>query len=170
MDLFHPTPDIEVRPARVDDVHFLSTCLRAEDLAEIVAMSGETPTSALGRGFVASKPCWTILYKGEPSAMFGVVPSEDVHFAAIGRVWFLGSDRVRLWGKTFTRLTSAWLVEMAKGFDVLGCVVDARQLAHIRWLRAVGFSVIRAYREFGHLGLPALEMAVATSEINPNGE
>jgi len=169
MDLFHPTPEVEVRPSSSEDVHFLANRLRAEDLAEIVAASGETPVAALGRGFVASRPCWTVLFRGEPSAMFGIVPTEDVDFARLGRVWFLGSDRVRLWGKTFTKFTAEWLAAMGKDFDVLGCTVDLRQVAHLKWLKAVGFRPVCLHNQFGALGLPFVEMAVSTDDIHPEG-
>jgi len=169
-DLRHPADDIEVRESKGEDTVFLGERLRAEDLAEIVAATGEKPVEALGRGFLASKPCWTVTWKGEPSAMFGVVPSEDVDFARLGRVWFLGSERVRVWGKSFCRFTALWLQEMGKDFDVLGCVVDARQIAHLRWLKSVGFRVVRVHNHYGKLGLPFIEMAVPTCDINPNGE
>lgn len=166
VDLFHPAPDIEVRPSKGEDAVYLGSRLRAEDLAEIVASTGEKPVLALSRGFLASKPCWTVLYKGEPSAMFGVVPSQQVgDVARVGRVWFLGSDRVRLWGKSFCRFTAAWLVKMGQDFEVLGCVVDQRQIAHIKWLRSVGFKHIRVHDKYGKLGLPFDEMAVATCDI-----
>lgn len=97
--------------------------------------------------------------------MFGVVPSEGVEFARLGRVWFLGSTSVPLWGKSFTRLTNLWLLRMGQDFDILGCTVDARQLAHLRWLRAVGFNLVTVHRNFGYLELPFVEMAVTLEEL-----
>lgn len=166
VDLHHPSPDISVRESKGEDAVFLATRLRSEDLAEIVAATDEKPVLALSRGFLASKPCWTVLYKGEPSAMFGVVPSDNVgDVARVGRVWFLGSDRVRLWGKSFCRFTALWLEKMGKDFDVLGCVIDQRQIAHLKWLRSVGFRHIRVHQRYGKLGLPFDELAVATCNI-----
>lgn len=169
IDPFHPAPDIEIRPSKGEDAVYLGSRLRTEDLAEIVASTGEKPVMALSRGFLASKPCWTVLYRGEPSAMFGVVPSENVgDVVRVGRVWFLGSDRVRLWGKSFCRFTALWLERMGQSFDVLGCVIDQRQVAHIRWLKSVGFKHIRIHQHYGRLQLPFHEMAVPTCDINAN--
>lgn len=166
MDLYHPTQDIEVRPARGDDVKVLAPKLRFADMAEIVAASGMKPVEALGDGFVRSKPCWTVLFKGEPSAMWGVVLSENVDFARLGTVWMLGSDSISLWGKSFHRLSMLWMKELAKDFDVLHCIVDARQGDHLRWLLAIGFRPIETYEHYGPLGLPFYSMAATLEDIH----
>lgn len=163
--LLRPDPDIEVRPARGEDVAALAARLRTEDVAEIVAASGEKPVVALGRGFVESRPCWTVLYKGTPSAMWGVVESERVDFARMGTIWLLGSDDVPLWGKSLSRWSVHWIRELAKDFDVLTCTVDARQVSHLRWLQRIGFEVVRVHEQFGHLGLPFIEMGVTLEDL-----
>lgn len=166
VNLFRPSTDLEVRPAIAADVPHLALRLRHEDMAEIVAASGETPAVALGRGWLESEPCWTVLYKGEPSAMFGVCPTADVEWARFGRVWFLGSDKADLWSLSMHKFTTAWLRELCKGFDILGNVVDERQTVHLRWLKRVGFRQIRRYPQWGHHGLPFVELIITSEEIH----
>jgi len=166
MDLFHPTATIEVRPATGEDVKFLAERLRPEDVAEIVAASGLKPIIALGQGFVESEQCWVVTYKGEPCAIFGVVESPHVQWARFGRVWLLGTDKVQLWSLTFHKLTALWIRKLSEGYAILGNVVDERQTAHLRWLKRVGFKQIRRYDQYGHLGLPFVELVAFTEEIN----
>lgn len=157
-------PELIVRPSRGDDVQAMAPRLRSEDLAEIVAASGQKAVDALGAGFVASRPCMTVEYNGRPAAMFGVVPGE-VEYPKLGNVWLLGTDDIHLFSRQFLRQSRAWLVEIAKGYDLIGNVVDERNDEHVRWLRWLGFRFIKRHATFGHLGLPFLEFVIVTENI-----
>jgi hypothetical protein len=166
LDLYRPTAYIEVRPATGEDVKYLAARLRHQDVAEIVAASGLEPVIALGQGFVESEQCWTVTYRGEPCCMFGVVESPHVQWARFGRVWLLGTEKVQLWSLTFHKLTAAWLRKMSEGYTILGNVVDERQTDHLRWLKRVGFHQIARHDQYGHLGLPFVELVAFTEELN----
>lgn len=151
----HADPELTVRLATAEDVRDLAPRLRIADKAEICASTGERPVVALARGFADSTPCYTAEFRGRPAAMFGAVPMfiEDSP-ARFGAVWLLGSDDIPLFRRRFLRHSRAWLSRVEAGFDVVGNVVDARNISHIRWLRWLGFRFVRTVPKFGHLGLP----------------
>lgn len=155
-------PGLIVRPAHGDDVHSMAPRLRTEDVAEIVAFSGETALNALGRGYVNSAKCFTVEFEGRASAMFGV--AESPIMPRFGTIWLLGTNDIPLFSRQFLRQSSEWLAEIMKGYDIVGNLVDERNESHIRWLRWLEFDFIARHPVMGHLGLPFLEFVKIVPE------
>lgn len=157
-------PELIVRLSRGNDPREMAPRLRTEDIAEVVAASGQKPVDALIAGYELSKPAMTVEYRGRPAAMFGIVPSQ-LEFPRLGNVWLLGTNDINLFSREFLRQSRFWLTTITQGFDIVGNVVDERNLDHARWLKWLGFKFIARHEHFGHLGLPFLEFVIITENI-----
>ena len=148
------TPDAYVRPSVLEDVPYLASRLRAEDVAEVKAHSGLSAYDALMIGFENCSNCGTGLIKGEPILMFGagqVLPD-------VGMIWMLGTDKIAEGRVSVLRQSKGWLNELQQEFDLLFNYVDARNEVHIKWLKWLGFSFINLHPEFGVGKLPFYEI------------
>lgn len=158
MQLHEPhnaSAELIVRAATGQDVRDMAPRLRIADKAEIVACTGEPALYALGRGFANSEKCWTAEYRGRPAAMFGVVPTiSDGSTPVVGTIWLLGTDDINLFGYRFLTESKTWLARLEEGYDVVGNVVDARNLKHIKWLKWLGFKFVRTIPQHGIHRLP----------------
>lgn len=165
MDLLSPNKDIAVRESLPADVYTLAANLRDDDVQEIRDMSGLAPLAALGRGYVESTRCFTILYKGTPAGMMGVVPSEQADNPKLGSVWLLGSEQLALFGFSLVKYARAWLRELMVGYDVVGNVVSARNPAHVRFLKHIGATVVATHNEYGVGKVPVYEFVFTTEDL-----
>lgn len=159
LDEIHANAELVIRESIAADVPDLAPRLRIPDMAEIAAATGERPITALGRGFAASTPCYTALYRGKVVAMFGVVPeptNEGAEFPRVGHIWMLGSDDIPLFRKSFMRHTKPWLAVVCDGYDMVTNLVDARNTRHIAWIKRSGFTFTQLVTR-GKLNLPFLE-------------
>lgn len=136
--------------------------LRMADLAEIKAHSNTEPLVSLQHGVYFSKPCYTVVFKGQPAAIFGVVPVKSQDFGwdwpkghphPDGSVWLLGTDAVPMFGRQFLRYSKTWLDELAMRYRVLGNMVDIRNTTHVRWLKWLGFTMLDTI-DYGPQNLP----------------
>lgn len=138
--------------------------LRKADEQECWAAAHKTPIESLVGGLQSSDRCYTVLHKGEPIAMFGVVSHEPEagEFPHIGIVWMLGTDQiVDLW-QAFGRWSKVWLNEVGYGYDALMNYVDARNTRHLRWLRWLGFEIAALHEEHGPEARPFYEVVKLT--------
>ncbi len=147
--------ELIVRPATGQDVRDMAPRLRIADKAEIVASTGEPALLALGRGFASSEKCWTVEWRGRPAAMFGCVPIiEDGSRPRVGSIWLLGTDDINLFGYRFLHESQKWVEIVTKGYDLVGNIVDARNLKHIKWLKWLGFKFVRTIPDHGIYKIP----------------
>ena len=145
------------RPTKIDDVSYVSVNMRKEDAAECFAYSGTSPVESLFECYFLSKPCMTMISRhGRPMGMWGVNRVCDTS----GRVWMLGckdmldDSRDK---REFLRQSRIELKKLHKHFPVLFNYIDARNTVHLRWLKFMGFTIIRKYEKFGYEGLPFYE-------------
>ena len=117
------------------DVTIVSDYLRKADRDEIAASHGVTPLQALEQGFAKSEYCRTVVYKGQPIAMFGIVPDPDGTTSAI---WFLGTDTVDQLHYCFGRMSKKLVAEFLDIYPYLHNYVDARNTKTIGWLKWCG--------------------------------
>lgn len=135
----------------------LAPLLRADDVRECIAASGEGPLASLYGSLARSTVVRACTFDGEPAAMWGVAP---VQWAADTRpvrpvavCWLLGGEVLEEHPWTFWKLCRPGLAELAVHFPVLFNYVDARYQKCLRWARALGFEVLPA-QPFGTAGLP----------------
>ena len=147
-----------VREATWADLPILSADLRAADIAEIKAFSGNTPEGAIagalntldsgGRALVACLP------NGIPAAIFGVAPSVK---PGVGIVWMVATNQFQSLSRQFLREGREALMDLCEGYRLIFNFTDARNSVHHRWIKWMGFTIIKRHEALGHAGLPFLE-------------
>lgn len=145
-----------VRRARIDDAFKLAAHLRTEDLIEIrSAHKDRPPYKSLLDGIVLSGDhCWTIETNDlQPIAVFGVVGVGN----GVGSVWLLGSGRIKSIQREFLRHSLSWVEKMHEQYPILTNVIYAENHVHLRWLKWLGFKIIRKIDKYGNFGLPFYE-------------
>lgn len=147
---------LTVRPATVEDAHFLATRLRPADIAELEAGGGTTPLQALLQGVEWGTETLTgVTPEGTPFCMFGVGDTPD---PLVGSIWLLGTEVVRRFPLGFNRHVMRLLPRFHQRYPVLMNCVHEANAVHIEWLRFHGFSFLRRIHHPA-TGDPFLEFA-----------
>lgn len=128
--------NVVVRTTVYHDIEKMKDRLRESDKQEIWASYHHTPEEALMVGFNISSVCLTLLYKGEPVAMFGAAPIPDVD--GLGSIWLLGTDELTKVQTTFLRLSKKFIKVLLKDYKTLYNYVDERNEVSQRWLEWCG--------------------------------
>ena len=123
--------------------------MRQEDKEEIFAYSGTLPKEQMFYCFFSSKPCMTMVgRKGNIMGMYGVVPCSP----KVGRIWMLGHKSMTSDYKdvrAFLRNSPIELEKFHCNYPLLYNYVDARNKTHIKWIKWMGFSIIKKHATFG---------------------
>jgi hypothetical protein len=141
--------DLRFRKAVEKDADSLAPRLRKADLAEIAAVTGETPLDGLRRSIESSETCYAATNgKGLVLAVFGVIRDEGESDS--GFIWLLGAeDLTDGYSGLFARLSRGWIDYLHAKYDLLWCDIDARNQAHIRWLQWCGFECAGSLESHG---------------------
>lgn len=115
--------------------------LREADVEEIYATGYSDPNQALFESWNASRLRWTVIWKRNPIALFGVVP--DWRQKHRGIVWMLGTDQVEEIKVSMVRLGKVFIKRMLEEYPVLCNLVYEHNTKAIRWLKHMGFTVNR---------------------------
>jgi hypothetical protein len=138
---------VQVQPAQPGDAEELAPRLRPADLREIQAAVGKDPYTALEQGRLQSGPCFAALDpEGIVMALFGASPHP--HRPEAGTVWLLGSTSLMRNRFGFLRAAPYWLNRLHSRYRVLGNVIDARNVLHLRWLKWLGFELGERIEKF----------------------
>tara|TARA_S200000501_G_scaffold212111_1_gene199318 strand:- start:230 stop:724 length:495 start_codon:yes stop_codon:yes gene_type:complete len=145
------------RKSILSDVVELAANMRLEDKAEVLAYSGSQPKEALFYCFFNSKPCMTMVgRKGNLMGMYGVVPCSP----KVGRIWMLGHETMTDDYKDVRDFLKYSPIELQKfhcNYPLLYNYVDERNTTHIKWIKWMGFSIIKKHATFGAAGTPFYE-------------
>tara|TARA_Y100001938_G_C8091552_1_gene435379 strand:- start:3157 stop:3609 length:453 start_codon:yes stop_codon:yes gene_type:complete len=125
--------------------------LREDDRNEIEAL-GKDPFMSLKQGFKASKPCYTWMYKDEPSALFGCVPFSEQAAA----VWMLGTDNIANHKYAFMKTCVPFHKQLVRPYALTGNIIDERNKVHVRFIEHLGYQIINRVL-VGPKQLPFLE-------------
>lgn len=140
------------RKSILSDVVTVAAKMRVEDKAEVLAYSGSMPKEALFYCFFHSKPSMTMVgRKGNIMGMYGVIPDTNQS----GRIWMLGHESMTTDYKdvrAFLRNSPMELEKFHANYPVLYNYVDARNETHIKWIKWMGFSIIKKHATFGAEG------------------
>ena len=148
-----------VRRATLDDVHDIARRLRLADRQEVMAASGTIPEAALPVFIQAGREVWVagLEEDGIPEIIFGVDPIPHVEKAGV--IWLLSSDRIYQYPVEFVKRTQELLDEFHQRYELLTNFIDERNTRHIRWLKWMGFTLIRRVESFGAQSRPFIEFA-----------
>lgn len=126
------------REARPEDADYLGPRLRLCDIMELEASSALTPTETIRQSIAISPQCWTVCHDERPVFVIGcaAVPGD-----ARGCPWLLATDEVYRFPGALTRLTKRYVGEMMACWPGLLNFVDERNVASVRWLSCIGFTV-----------------------------
>jgi hypothetical protein len=120
---------LKIAPATVADATELAPILRAEDVEEIRAASGQQPLAALLDSVALSEESYSVRDEQGIVALFGV---------GYGAVWLLGSDRMFKYPKSLIRLSREWMDRWAQNYPKLFAFVDSRNVSHVKFLNHLG--------------------------------
>jgi hypothetical protein len=147
-----------VRTARLEDVPSLAADLREADIAEIKASSGSDPRGALIRGITLGVTKVACLPDDTPVAIFGIVPI-DQH---TGAIWMVATTQFKSLHRQFLRECRGELEAISADYRLLFNFTDARNSVHHRWIKWLGFTIIKRHETFGHEGRAFLEFCKIT--------
>jgi hypothetical protein len=134
------------------DAFLLESGLRSTDRSEIDAASGPDHLRTIALAVEHSAlPITARDSSGSLLCMFGVVPSGVLKVSGVP--WLLGTDKMSGRACSLVRLGRVYLEDALTIYRHLHNYVDARNMASIAWLRALGFTV-RPSESFGVAGLP----------------
>lgn len=126
-------------PPNAEALRFIANHMREADKREVKAASGMKPLAAIQHGIQLSHDLWCLYDpKGWPSAVLGVVPLQRGALD-VGAPWLLGTDSLILHKRWFHREAREVCDKLVLKWGVLTNLVDARNTAHINWLRHLGF-------------------------------
>ena len=136
MSEYYRRDGITVRSSTIEDVEYLSTRLRKEDIEEVWASHRHKPEDALRISLETSTLCLTIDDNGTPVGMFGVHP--ETMLGNKGVVWFLSSDRLEKIKSRFLRHGKSFINLMLNHYGYLYNFVDTRNVKSVMWLKFLG--------------------------------
>ena len=135
------------RAAKADDVYVLYPKIREVDVEEVKATIGLNIKDGLMASYETSDETYTMVADdGDLVGMFGLTKTAD---PLISVVWMLCTERLPQYSKTFIKLSKQWVIEQNKKHSILMNYVDARNITSIKWLKHLGFVLIKRVEQFG---------------------
>jgi len=144
----------EVVPATTAHADIMAPRMRDADVKEAWASHKLRPRAALVHAALVSRDPKVGLADGEPICMFGIGKLSP--FDEEAHPWLLGTDQLEQHAFAFLHRNKAYLAEAREEHPVLRNYVDARNLASIKWLTWLGFTIFPAepYGPFGAMFHP----------------
>ena len=140
-----------IRETQEEDIGYVALNMRPEDVIEIWSSNRVRPLDALRMGFDYSEKCYTLVYNGKPTAIFGALPNPtQKRFACI---WLLATPEVEEAWMYFGRQSRAIIAMFKDLFGTLYNHVDARNKKSIAWLTWCG-AKIHSAKPLGPDNLP----------------
>lgn len=128
------------QPATIGALLDMAPRLRAEDTRELQDFTGLSPADALLASLRVSRYCRVMRHMGKPTLAYGV--SDDPQDARRGSVWLVATPDVSHIAKSFLGAVPAILEAFHALYPAgLHAYADRRNVTHLRWLRAAGFSL-----------------------------
>ena len=143
-----------VRKSTQADIDYLSTNLRPEDEAEVIASHGDTLT-ALQLGLDYSDECLTFIVSetNEIAGIFGVAQVDE----DVASVWLLSTPAIKKIWIPFLRQSKKITEDLNKKYRILTNAVDEEYTVSIKWLKFLGFTFIKRHDQWGQSNKPFLE-------------
>ena len=142
---------LEIMPATLEHLDQVAGNARPEDVAELLASSGDDPAQVLKHGHRVSSLCLAGVVAGEAVCVVGVSPVCAAY--GLGSPWMVGTTALDRHARKFARVSRPVVEEMNRVYPHLANFVDNRNDKAIRWLEWMGFKFYPP-RPHGVLGLP----------------
>ena len=123
---------IMIRSSVITDIGPIAQNMRRLDKDEIWAAQHKQPLNALMDGYRKSTLCFTVEHKGNPCAMFGVVPQSFLGNKA--RIWLLASNELCKCRRKLLKYDRLFVKYMLSYYPHLSNFIDIRNKVSIRWL------------------------------------
>jgi len=130
-----------IRDSERGDIELMKDRLREADKQEIWASDNHTPEEALRSSFNLSTEKLTVVFNGEPVAMFGIVPVTLLDDRAI--VWMLTTDLIEKVSVRFLKLSKKFINLLREKYGILFNFVDVRHKKSIDWLEWCGAKLFK---------------------------
>lgn len=148
-----------VRSATPEDLRYVASNLRVEDVEEVRAATGAdprlvlTPMACEGREVLAAG----LTHNDRAEILYGVDPWPGTD--NVGVIWMLSTPVIYDFPVEFVVMTQRELSRFHERYELLTNFIDARNERHIQWLAWMGFKKIRTVESFGAQSLPFIEFA-----------
>jgi hypothetical protein len=149
---------IEIVHAERRHINHIALRIREMDRHEVSAM-GSTPKRSLRKGFHYSSKPLTILDKGEPIGMMGVVPRSLIDGS--GFAWLLGTEALYDYPREWALLGPRILAGFMEEYRIIENVVSVGNKRAIRFLRHLGFTIETAPTLYGGVEFVGFHYRVA---------
>ncbi len=148
-----------VRNATPADALDIAHRLRPEDRAEAIAATGGDPRFLLPLAVQGGREVLVagLQSNNRPEILFGVDPIPGV--ARAGLIWLLSTPEIYDHPVEFVMRTRELLDGFHERYDLLTNFMDERNTRHLKWLKWMGFKLIRRVECFGAQNLPFIEFA-----------
>ena len=133
--------EYSVIPCTLEHIKHIADNIRQEDKDELYAASGKFPLHALLHGYTHSDYLKVGCVNETPVCVFGTVPVLEIPNTALA--WMVAPDGLLSVSFKFARESQKYADEMQHNYKLLYNFVDARNTVHHRWLRWLGFTIIR---------------------------
>ena len=145
-----------LRRATIADAVHVAPRLREADKQECMATLGLPPEVALPLSFENDNDSWAMVNDaGEPFGLFGVDPIDQHDY--FGLIWMVSTPELFSNRKELIRLSPLMIDALHKDHELLGNHVDKRNVSHIRYLKWLGFKMLREIPEHGVEKRPFIE-------------
>lgn len=149
-----------IRKATVEEAINIAPRLRAEDREEIIAATGLPPELVLPLGITPNRHVFVagvIERPDSPEIIFGVdpVPGEP----DVGVIWMVSTPVIFDYPQRFAAVSAEMISRLHEMYPFLTNFIDERNTRHIRWLKWLGFTMLRRIEKLGPRSLPFLEFA-----------
>jgi hypothetical protein len=126
------------RNAEFGDGHAMFPNLRAADMREMQAVSGNASGTILESGIKECHECFCMVVDGEVIAMYGYMDTGNDS----AYVWLMGTDKIVDVKWQFLRAAKNWVKKMSNEFALLWSSADSRNTVHQDWYEWLGFTVV----------------------------
>ncbi len=131
-------PVCEIVSTTQEHLDYIIPRLRASAIEEFEAI-GFDPETVLRKLFEVSRDTFTGLADGEPVCCFGIYSATIL--SDLGVPWFTGTEEAARHGRIIACMSIPLIKYWKRVYTTLQTSIDGRNLASIRWMKALGMKV-----------------------------
>lgn len=123
-----------------EDIVYLASYMRQADINELRVTCDLSPIEAIKASINKTEPdfLFAVFANGRLICIGGCA---STLLSGAGTPWLLATEEIQLYTRRLTRDAIRGVRMMLEKWSILSNVVDARNTASIRWLKAIGFDM-----------------------------